>query len=180
MDNHFQPTLDLPGVLGIFCLNASGQLLANYLPSGYRDSIFDELGARCTTLLEAVDMSYTPTDEYLIRFEEHSLYLRKTESCIIGVLCAGDVMLAGLRVSVNLLLKGANEAILALPVIETTAVDRNANLPNETVEEVADDVIISTKKNEDEAADSKAPKKRRGLFGFGGKKKDTSPNDIWG
>ena len=178
-DNLFQPTLDLPGVLGVFCLNPSGKVLANYLPSSYRDSIFRELGARCTTLLQAVDMSYTPIDEYLLRFEDHSLYLRKTDVCIVGVLCAGDVMLAGLRVSINLLLKSGQEEILGLPVIESAASEPFNRKAPEVIEESQDD-IITLKKNDETVTESGTKEKRRGLFGFGGKKKANPSNDIWG
>jgi hypothetical protein len=177
--NHFQATLDLPGVLGAFCLNSEGALLESFLPRPYTDAIFKELGPRCLTLLSAVDMSYTRTNEFLLRFEENSLYLHKNEDCILGILCAGNPMLAGLRVSTNLLLKTAGEDIAHAPINEL-------NAPKEVVVETTsattelNDIIIAPKKQRDEPQESKAAPKRKSLFGFKKDKKTKPSNDIWG
>jgi hypothetical protein len=184
--SHFQPTLDLPGVMGTFCLSTDGKLIDNFLPSPYTDAVFKDLGARCTTLLNAVDMRYTKTNEYLIRFEEHCLYLHKDENCIIGVLCSGNPILAGLRISINLFLRTAKEVILAAPVKELEAADAPTAVATEVVEthsaiEDNDEIVAPVKRKEPEPTETEAPK-RKGFFGLGKKKdKKTKPsNDIWG
>ncbi|HAV13790.1 MAG TPA: hypothetical protein DCX06_09935 [Opitutae bacterium] len=179
--NYFQPTLDLPGVTGIFCLNAEGQLIENFLPSAYTDAIFKELGTRCLTLLNAVDMSYTQTNEYLVCFEGDSLFLHKAEGCIIGVLCSGNPMLAGIRVSINLLLKTAQDAIAQAPLKEI-AIKTVPNQPQAKplMESNDDDIIIAPKKVKDSDLQEAEEPKRKGLFGFKKDKKSKPSNDIWG
>jgi predicted regulator of Ras-like GTPase activity (Roadblock/LC7/MglB family) len=183
--SHFQPTLDLPGVMGAFCLSTDGKLIENFLPSPYTDAIFEDLGTRCSTLMSAVDMSYTKTDEYLIRFEDHCLYLHKDENCIVGVLCSGNPILAGLRISINLLLKTSKDAILSAPAKELKAADAS-KFVSEAVEtppsiEETEEIVVPRKRQEPEPSETKTPK-RKSLFGFG-KKKDKSSkpsNNIWG
>ena len=173
----FQTCLDLSNVSGAFCLSAEGRLIESFMPAPYNGAIFDELGPRLVSLLGAVDMSYAQTHEHLLRFETHSLYLRKGTDCIIGVYAAGNPLLSGLRVTVNMLLKQAEptiaEMLKKLPIegipapepVTPDVADVSAAEPDEDV------VIIPTKKTEN------PPEQKRGFFG---RKKEKRSNDIWG
>ena len=175
---YFQTCLDLPSVSGAFCLTLDGELIESFMPSPYTESMFDELGPRITSLLGAVDMSYAQTNELLVRFETHALFLRQNEQCIIGIFAAGNPHVAGLRVSVNLLIKQAQQAITekasTLHSQDRFAEDTTAQ--SDGKEEEEEDIIIAPPKKREEPP---APAKTK--MGFFGRKKEkkSDSNDIW-
>ncbi|MEM7789848.1 MAG: hypothetical protein AAF546_00470 [Verrucomicrobiota bacterium] len=171
---YFQTCLDLPNIEGAFCLSKEGELVESFMPPPYTDDIFQELGTRVVTLTEAVDMSYAQTQEILLHFESHSLYLRKSEFCIIGIFVRGNPLLSGLKITVNLLLKQAQAEILQASKNAAPRPSQPAAAPPAPVEE--DDIIIEPNLPQKETT---TDHEKRGLFGRKKEKKQTS-NDIWG
>jgi hypothetical protein len=176
---HFQTSLDLPGVNGAFCITGKGELIESFMPVTYTDAIFEELGPRIVALVEAVDMSYNPTNELLLQFGSNSLFMRRNENVLIGFFTERDPLLPGLRVSANLLLKQAkahlDEAVEGLTSRTAPSAERRVE---ENSDEDDEPVILQSTPSP--AKEPKTEKKRRGLFGLRKPKDDNKPDDIWG
>ena len=131
-------------------------------------------------------MSYAQTNEVLVRFETHALLLRQSEHCIIGIFAAGDPHAAGLRVSLNLLLKQAQQAIIERALMlasQELNVASNAGRGGSAADDGGggdgddeEDIIVApTKKREEPEL---PVKQKTGFFGRK-KEKKSSSNDIW-
>lgn len=181
LHNHFKACLDLPGVLGAFCIKEDGSLIESFLPPPYTDAVFKELGPRIANLLAAANMSYTETNEMLLRFSTNALYLKRGNDCVVGLFTVANPLVAGLRVSTNLLLKQAQSEIAAAPVKDMSPPAATAATPPEQPAEANagddDEIIITPEKAELEGPPEK---KKRGLFGLKKNKKTKPKNDIWG
>lgn len=180
---HFQTSLDLPGVAGAFCLSSKGDLVESFMPAPYTDDVFDELGPRLANLTDAVDMSYSQTNELLLQFESNALYLRRSENVLIGFFTAHDPLLAGLRVSANLLLKQAkselDNAVMELASAQKPSGQAAHSQAAEEEDDDDDDAVILQNNSSKKETDSKPETKRKGLFGRK-KSKPSKSNDIWG
>lgn len=97
--------LALPDVEGLFITSDDGELSLNRLPDPFGDEIFEELGQRLTSFIDAVGSSYNPTEEMLFAFSGYSLYVRLGKGYILGILSQEHPNLMGLRVGANLLMK---------------------------------------------------------------------------
>jgi predicted regulator of Ras-like GTPase activity (Roadblock/LC7/MglB family) len=160
----------LPGVLGAFCIKEDGSLIESFLPAPYTDAVFEEFGPRIANLLAAANMSYSETNEMLLRFSTNALYLKRGDGFVVGLFTVGNPLVAGLRVSTNLLLKQARSDIASAAVKDLP----QPAAPSHSKEPASggrfeDDIIVNPKKAEVEEAPEK---KKRGLFGL---KKNRKP-----
>lgn len=176
---YFQTSLDLPGVAGAFCINAKGELVENFMPAPYSDEIFEELGPRLVALTEAVDMSYSQTNELLLQFDSSALFLRRNENMLIGFFTVRNPLLSGLRVSANLLLKQAkSEFDVALKALQSKNEFPGPGKAEQFDEDEEEDPVILHSTSV-KAAKPQPETKRRGLF----RRKKTEKkeaDDIWG
>ncbi|MEO0509831.1 MAG: hypothetical protein AAF065_08230 [Verrucomicrobiota bacterium] len=178
LEQIFRSCLDLPGVRGAFCLTSNGELVENFMPQQYTDPLLAGLGERLSALCGAVDMSYSPTNEFLISFESNALYLRKNEDGIIGFFTDSNPHLAGLRVSSNLLLKQIKPSMMVAKQIDVIPAPPP---PAAQVPEEEDDLLLKPANQEmpKPGVPSKLEQKQ-GLFGSRKSKKKPTVSDIWG
>lgn len=120
--------LELPGVDGACILDKKGNLLHNALPEFFLDSFLDDLARRVKTLYEAVDENYMPCDDYLLKFPQKYIRLRRSRHVFLLVAIDPSVNQVSLRMVTNIVLKhltpkvvGEMRAILAEPTIDIAA-----------------------------------------------------------
>lgn len=181
---YFQTCLDLPGVAGAFCLDADGNLIESFMPSPYTDAIFSELGPRIASLTGAVDMSYAQTNELLIRFETHALFVFRNEDVTIGFFTAREPLISGLRVSANLLLKQGKQAFSEALASRGSSGESESAVGKEPDDDIGTDEIVipSNSKKSPSVEEDEEPEEpvKRGLFGRRKKNKPKPSKDIWG
>jgi hypothetical protein len=104
--------LELPGVDGACILDKKGVLLHNALPDFFLDDFLDDLARRIRTLYEAVDENYTACDDYLIKFPEKYIRLRRSRNVYLLVVVDPSVNLTTLKMVTNLVLKHITPKVL--------------------------------------------------------------------
>jgi predicted regulator of Ras-like GTPase activity (Roadblock/LC7/MglB family) len=112
IDKIIKNVLELPGVDGACILDKKGVLLHNALPDFFLDDFLDDLARRIRTLYEAVDENYTACDDYLIKFPEKYIRLRRSRNVYLLVVVDPTVNLTTLRMVTNLVLKHITPKVL--------------------------------------------------------------------
>jgi hypothetical protein len=97
--------LELPGVDGACILDKKGNLLHNALPEFFMNDFLDDLARRVTALYEAVDENYVPCDDYLLKFPQKYIQLRRSRNVYLLVCVDPSVNLVSLRMVTNMVLK---------------------------------------------------------------------------
>ncbi|CAA6692837.1 MULTISPECIES: hypothetical protein [unclassified Lentimonas] len=97
--------LELPGVDGACILDKKGNLLHNALPDFFLDDFLDDLSRRVAALYEAVDENYVPCDDYLLKFPQKYIQLRRSRNVYLLVCVDPAVNLVSLRMVTNMVLK---------------------------------------------------------------------------
>ncbi|MFQ3240380.1 MAG: hypothetical protein ACI9JZ_000053 [Lentimonas sp.] len=106
--------LELPGVDGACILDKKGNLLHNALPDFFLDDFLDDLSRRVTALYEAVDENYVPCDDYLLKFPQKYIKLRRSRNVYLLVCVDPAVNLVSLRMVTNMVLKHITPKTLSL------------------------------------------------------------------
>ncbi|MDQ8195478.1 hypothetical protein QEH59_13670 [Coraliomargarita sp. SDUM461004] len=104
--------LELPGVDGACILDKKGNLLHNALPDFFLEDFLEDLSRRVTTLYEAVDENYMPCDDYILKFPQKYIQLRRSRHIYLLVAVEPTTNLVSLRMVTNLVLKHITPKIL--------------------------------------------------------------------
>lgn len=96
---------ELPGVDGACILDKKGVILHNALPDFFLDDFLEDLSRRVLALYEAVDENYMPCDDYLLKFPQKYILLRRSRNVYILVAVDPSVNLISLRMVTNLAIK---------------------------------------------------------------------------
>ncbi len=113
IDKIIKNVLELPGVDGACILDKKGNLLHNALPDFFLDDFLDDLSRRVTSLYEAVDENYVPCDDYLLKFPQKYIQLRRSRNVYLLVAVEPSVNLVSLRMVTNLILKHITPKVLS-------------------------------------------------------------------
>jgi hypothetical protein len=105
--------LELPGVDGACILDKKGNLLHNALPEFFLEDFLEDLSRRVTTLYEAVDENYMPCDDYILKFPQKYIQLRRSRHIYLLVAVEPTTNLVSLRMVTNLVLKHITPKILS-------------------------------------------------------------------
>jgi len=105
--------LELPGVDGACILDKKGVLLHNDLPDFFLDDFLDDLARRIKALYEAVDENYTACDDYLLKFPEKHIRLRRSRNVFLLVVVDPSVNMTSLRMVTNIVLKHITPKVLS-------------------------------------------------------------------
>ncbi|ADE53201.1 hypothetical protein [Coraliomargarita akajimensis] len=130
IDKIIKNVLELPGVDGACILDKKGKLLHNELPDFFLTDFLDDLSRRVTSLYEAVDENYVPCDDYLLKFPQKFIQLRRSRHVYLLVAVDPSVNLVSLRMVTNLVLKHITPKVLS----ELRASAASAELPTPVVE----------------------------------------------
>ena len=113
IDKVIKNVLELPGVDGACILDKKGVILHNELPDFFLEDFLEDLSRRVTALYEAVDENYTPCDDYLLKFPQKFIQLRRSRNVYMLVAVDPAVNLVSLRMGTNLVLKHITPKVLS-------------------------------------------------------------------
>jgi len=113
IDKIIKNVLELPGVDGACILDKKGNLLHNALPDFFLDDFLDDLSRRVISLYEAVDENYVPCDDYILKFPQKYIQLRRSRNVYLLVAVEPTVNLVSLRMVTNLVLKHITPKVLS-------------------------------------------------------------------
>lgn len=105
--------LELPAVDGACILDKKGNLLHNALPDFFLDDFLDDLARRVKALYEAVDQNYMPCDDYLLKYPQKYIQIRRSRNVYLVVATDPSVNLVSLRMVTNLVLKYITPKVLS-------------------------------------------------------------------
>ncbi len=101
----FDNILDLPGIEGVCLFGAEGQMYINRLPSFLSNELFADAQRRIVAMYETMDENFLPCDDYMLRFSERWVLLRRTEKQVLLVLGGEKANLASTRMVTNMTMK---------------------------------------------------------------------------
>ncbi len=120
----FDNILDLPGIEGICLFGTGGQMYINRLPSFLSTEIFADAQRRIVAMYETMDENFLPCDDYLLKFSERWLLLRRMEKHVMLILGGDKANVASARMVTNMTMKHLTPELLA----QLEATDRGATM----------------------------------------------------
>lgn len=115
----FDNILDLPGIEGVCLFGTEGQMYINRLPSFLSNEIFADAQRRIVAMYETMDENFLPCDDYMLKFSERWLLLRRTERHVMLILGGEKANLASTRMVTNMTMKHLTPELIAQ--LEATA-----------------------------------------------------------
>jgi hypothetical protein len=109
----FDNIMDLPGIEGVCLFGTEGKMYVNRLPSFLSNELFADAQRRIVAMYETMDENYLPSDDYMLRFSERWLLLRRTEKQVLLVLGGDKANLASTRMVTNMTMKHLTPAVIA-------------------------------------------------------------------
>lgn len=109
----FDNILDLPGIEGVCLFGTEGQMYINRLPSFLSTELFADAQRRIVAMYETMDENFLPCDDYMLRFSDRWLLLRRTEKQVLLVLGGEKANVASTRMVTNMTLKHLTPAVIA-------------------------------------------------------------------
>ncbi len=107
--------LDVPGVEGVCVFDAAGRVLYNELPPYFIEELFDDLSRRIASLYETVDENFIPCDDYLLKYSERWIFLRRGQGTYILVFAVPSVNRVSLKMVTNLAVKNLKPSTISIP-----------------------------------------------------------------
>ncbi|MFH1497197.1 MAG: hypothetical protein ABII82_05155 [Verrucomicrobiota bacterium] len=122
----FDNILDLPGIEGVCLFGFEGRIYVNRMPVFISPEVFSDAQRRITAMYETMDENFLPCDDYVLRYAERWLLLRRTDQLVLLILAGDKANMASTRMVTNMTMKHLTPETLAqLPVIN----DRPAPAP---------------------------------------------------
>lgn len=109
----FDNILDLPGIEGVCLFGTGGQMYVNRLPSFLSNEIFADAQRRIVAMYETMDENFLPCDDYMLKFSERWVLLRRSEAYVMLILGGEKANLASTRMVTNMTIKHLTPAVLA-------------------------------------------------------------------
>ncbi len=109
----FDNILDLPGIEGVCLFSTEGRMYLNRLPSFYSTELFADAQRRIVAMYETMDENFLPCDDYMLKFSERWLLLRRTDKHVMVILGGEKANLASTRMVTNMTLKHLTPAVIA-------------------------------------------------------------------
>ena len=114
-DKFVKNILDVPGVEGVCVFDQEGRVVVNELPSFFVEELFDDLSRRVISLYETVDENFVPCDDYLLKYSERWLFLRRSNGVYLVILALETVNRVSLKMVTNLALKHIKSSKIGAP-----------------------------------------------------------------
>lgn len=115
----FDNILDLPGIEGVCLFGTEGQMYINRLPSFLSTELFADAQRRIVAMYETMDENFLPCDDYMLKFSERWLLLRRTNTHVMLILGGEKANLASTRMVTNMTMKHLTPELIAK--LEATA-----------------------------------------------------------
>lgn len=109
----FDNILDLPGIEGVCLFGTEGQMYVNRLPSFLSNELFVDAQRRIVAMYETMDENFIPCDDYMLRFSERWVLMRRTEKQVLLVLGGEKANLASTRMVTNMTMKHLTPEIVS-------------------------------------------------------------------
>ncbi len=109
----FDNILDLPGIEGVCLFGTQGQMYVNRLPSFLSTELFADAQRRIVAMYETMDENFQPCDDYMLKFSERWLLLRRTDKHVMLILAGDKVNLASTRMVTNMTMKHLTPTLIA-------------------------------------------------------------------
>ncbi len=109
----FDNILDLPGIEGVCLFGTEGQMYLNRLPSFYSTELFADAQRRIVAMYETMDENFLPCDDYMLKFSERWLLMRRTDKHVMLILGGEKANLASTRMVTNMTMKHLTPAVIA-------------------------------------------------------------------
>ncbi len=109
----FDNILDLPGIEGVCLFGTEGQMYINRLPSFLSNELFVDAQRRIVAMYETMDENFLPCDDYMLRFSERWVLLRRTEKQVLLVLGGERANLASTRMVTNMTMKHLTPSLVS-------------------------------------------------------------------
>lgn len=109
----FDNILDLPGIEGVCLFGTEGQMYINRLPSFLSTELFADAQRRIVAMYETMDENFLPCDDYMLRFSERWLLLRRTEKQVLLVLGGEKANVASTRMVTNMTMKHLTPEVIS-------------------------------------------------------------------
>lgn len=115
----FDNILDLPGIEGVCLFGTEGQMYINRLPAFLSTELFADAQRRIVAMYETMDENFLPCDDYMLKFSERWLLLRRTEKHVMLILGGEKANIASTRMVTNMTMKHLTPELMAQ--LETAA-----------------------------------------------------------
>jgi predicted regulator of Ras-like GTPase activity (Roadblock/LC7/MglB family) len=145
MQNLLTALKDIPGVVGSFVLNRTGNLVAREMPAVYNDEMYHGIGRRLLSAHEAVESQIGPLSDCVLKFDSFWFICRRTPECLLGVLTSDTVNYPALKMATNVALKQVSERVAAMPAVEAPVIEPEPEPQPEPVSVVAPGAAIAAK-----------------------------------
>ncbi len=109
----FDNILDLPGIEGVCLFGFEGHIYVNRMPAFITPEVFADAQRRITAMYETMDENFLPCDDYVLRFSERWLLLRRTEQLVLLILAGDKANMASTRMVTNMTMKHLTPETLA-------------------------------------------------------------------
>ncbi|WOO39526.1 hypothetical protein [Rubellicoccus peritrichatus] len=100
-----QNIADLPGVEGVCVFNDEAEVLLQVMGSVYPPDVLDDVSRRVVSLFETVDDNFVPCDEYVLRYPQKKLILRRGDKYYLLIVANETVNAITVRMVSNSALK---------------------------------------------------------------------------
>ena len=101
----FDNIMDLPGIEGVCLFGTEGQMYINRLPSFFSTELFADAQRRIVAMYETMDENFLPCDDYMLKFSERWLLMRRTDKHVMLILGGERANLASTRMVTNMTMK---------------------------------------------------------------------------
>lgn len=108
----FDNILDLPGIEGVCLFDLDGPIYLNRMPSFLGDEFFAEAQRRIAATYETMDENFLPCDDYVLKYPERWLLMRRTGTTILFIMATEKANLSSTRMVTNMTLKHLTPAAL--------------------------------------------------------------------
>ncbi|WP_309398070.1 hypothetical protein [Cerasicoccus maritimus] len=109
-DKFVKNILDVPGVEGVCVFDKDGGLIDNQLPAYFIEDLFDDLARRVISLYDTVDENFIPCDDYLLKYSERWIFLRRGNGIFLLIFAEANVNRVSLKMVTNLAIKNIKSA----------------------------------------------------------------------
>jgi hypothetical protein len=109
----FDNILDLSGIEGVCLVGTEGQMYLIRLPSFHSTELFAAAQHCIVAMYGTMDENFLPCDDYMLKFSERWLLMRRTDKHVMLIFGGEKANLASIRMVTNMTMKHPTPAVIA-------------------------------------------------------------------